>query len=213
MPRRAAPLAQRRLARRRLAQPLARAPEALVHVRLAGEEPQRDLAGAESAQRLEREDQPGLRGDRLVAADEQHPQHVVAHLAGEIRLRRRIPVAGILAGRAVEEPEPSRLAPEVADQAVVGDPVQPRARIVGHSVGGPVAERGHEGGLDRVLHHLEMLDAGHARERRDQASVFVPEEVLDQARLGQDRVISRISTRVPGITIPGPSFATSSACS
>ena len=184
-----------------------------MHVGLAGEEPQRDLAGAEPAQRLEREDQPGLRRDRLVAADEQHPQHVVAHLAGEIRGRGRSPVVRIFARRPLEDPEPSRLAAEVADQAVVGDPVQPRARIVGHSVGGPVAERGHEGGLDRVLDHFEMLDAGHARERRDQASVFVAEEVLDQAAAWSGPRDLPDLDRDPGITIPGPSFATSIACS
>ena len=42
-------------------------------------------------------------------------------------------------------------------------------------------ERGHEGGLDRVLHDLDVPDAGHARERRDQPAVLVAEEMLDQA--------------------------------
>ena len=73
---------------RRLAQPVARARQPLVHVRFGGEQPQRDLRGAEAAQRLQRQHQPGFPRNGVVAADEEHPQQVVPDLAGEIRRRR-----------------------------------------------------------------------------------------------------------------------------
>ncbi len=55
--------ARQRMERRRLdvqgslAQSIARSRQALVHVRLGGEEPQRDFRGAESTERLQCEDE------------------------------------------------------------------------------------------------------------------------------------------------------------
>jgi hypothetical protein len=61
---------------------------------------------------------------------------------------------------------------------VVGDPIQPAARSFGNALGPPALERGRECGLDRVLSQLEVLEAGDARQRRDQLAVLVPEEIF-----------------------------------
>ena len=151
------------------------------------------------------------RGIGVVAADEEHAQQVVAHLAGEMRGRRIVGRRRRVVGGPLQDPEPAGVLAQIADQVVVRDAVEPGAGVVGKPVGRPRGERGHERGLHRVLDELEVPDADHAREHRHQPAVLVPEEVLDQTRRGdrsrrsrcdvvaQTAAISRISMRAPGI--------------
>ena len=58
-----------------------------------------------------------------------------ANLAGEVRRRRVIASsAASVAGRPLQNPEPAGFPPQVPDQAVVGHPVEPRARVVGKAL-------------------------------------------------------------------------------
>ena len=169
----------------RLAQPVARARQALVDVRLGGEEPQRDLRGAESAQRLQCEDQLRFPRNGVVAADEEHAQHVVRHLAGEELRRRRV---------AALQHQRRRRAPGCgADRpSAAGSPIRlleatrysQAPGIVGKALRRPGRERSQERTLDRVLHEVEMAHADLARQQRHQPAVFVPEEMFHQARRG-----------------------------
>src|SRR5258708_6165056 len=59
---------------RGVAKPLARTLQALVHVRFSREQAERDLGGAETAQRLECEDDTRFARNRVVATHEQHAQ-------------------------------------------------------------------------------------------------------------------------------------------
>jgi hypothetical protein len=61
-------------ARRELAQSIAGSSETLVDIRFAGEQPMRDLADAETTEGLQRQHQLRFLGDRVVAANEEHPQ-------------------------------------------------------------------------------------------------------------------------------------------
>ena len=58
----------------------ARAPKALEDVGFAEEQAQRDFRGAESAERLQSQDQPGIPRDRLVTTNEKHSQQIVTNL-------------------------------------------------------------------------------------------------------------------------------------
>ena len=68
-------------------QPAAGATQSLVNVGLGAEQPQRNLSHAEAAECLQCQHQLAFLGERLVAADEQHPQQGVAHLSGKEDLR------------------------------------------------------------------------------------------------------------------------------
>src|SRR5262245_29216114 len=57
---------------RKVPEPSPGATESFVYVRLGDEEARRDLANVETAQRLQRDHELRLDGDRVVAADEQH---------------------------------------------------------------------------------------------------------------------------------------------
>ncbi len=116
-----------------------------------------------------------------------------------------------IAGFLFQDPEAAGFPTQIPDQLIVGDPVQPGAGVLGKGLVRPGRERGHERGLDRVLHKLEMRRAGPAREHGHQPAVFVPEEMLDQARSGQGPATSRISMLEPGVIGTGISLATSSA--
>ena len=117
-----------------------------------------------------------------------------------------------IAGFSFQDPEAAGLPAQVPDQLIVGNSVQPGAGVLGEGFVLPNRESCHEGALDRVLHKLEMRRADPAREHGHQPAVFVPEEMLNQARCGQGPASSRISTLEPGIIrIPGHSLATSTA--
>jgi hypothetical protein len=171
----------------------------------------RDLRGAETAQRLQGQDQLALARHGLVAADEQHAQQVVLHLGGEKgrqggggRCRRggglpRCDLARVLR----QDAGALGLAPELPDQVVVRHPVQPGAGIVGKPLRRPFRQGRHQCGLHRVLGHLQLAHPHQAGEHRHQAPVLVTEEMFDQARhggpgwrfrgVGQEPTISRIS--------------------
>jgi hypothetical protein len=175
---------------RPLAQPVTRPRQALVDVRLGREQPQRDLRGAESTQGLQRQDQPRVPGDRVVAADEEHAEHVILHLACEIRRGPIVDASGCrvnsrMDGRMnglLQNPEPIGLPAQIADQVVAGHAIEPRAGVVGKASIGPRGERGQQRALDCVLYRLEMTHARLARQQRHEPAVFVPEVMLDQSR-------------------------------
>src|SRR5712692_4118893 len=209
---------------RNLTQPFAGTRQALVHVCFAGEQPQRDFRGAESAQNLQRQNQPGFPGNGVVAADEEHPEQVVPHLAPEIGCRRELVPCGTVVGCLLQYPESTGFSPQVPDQAVVGHPVEPGTGVFRKTLVRPGLERRHEGALDGVLGDFQMLESGQAREGSHEPAVLVPEEVLRQARPGgrartalvwrraaQGPLISRISMRAPGGSSPSMPRATSSA--
>jgi hypothetical protein len=210
---------------RGLAEPGPGPGQALVDVRFGGEEPQRDLRRAEAAQCPQGQDQPGFPRDDVVAADEEHPQQVVLHLACETCGDRVVALAGDPFGGPLEDPQSARFPPQLPHQPVVGHPIQPGAGVFGKALVGPCRERTHQRRLDGILRELQMAQSGNASEQGDQPAVFVPEEVLDQAGHGaraaravgfgrarqEAPAISRISMCAPGIIIPGISFATSSA--
>ena len=212
---------------RSLAQPVARARQALVHVRLGGEQPQRDLRGAEAAQRLQRQDQPAIPAEWPSSQQTKSIRSMSSATSpAKYDGAGWSPLSATSVGGPLQNPEPAGLPPQVSDQVVVGDPVQPGAGIVGKALRRPGRERGHERALDRVLHELEMPHADLARQQRHQPAVFVPEEMLDQARRGGRAGTvsgseppvksppspgSPISTLDPGIITPGLSLATSSA--
>jgi len=54
-------------------------PKALEDIRFAEEQAQRDFRRAESAERLQSQDQPGILRDRLVATNEKHSQQIVTN--------------------------------------------------------------------------------------------------------------------------------------
>lgn len=191
-----------------VAQPIACPREPLVDVRLGGEEAQGDFRDAEAAQRLQRQDHSRVAGNRLIAADEEHAQHVVRHLAREAGRRRMIRAFSGGVRRPLENPEPAGPLPQLPHQVVVGHAVQPGARIIWNAIRGPGRERGQECSLHRVLHDVEMARPDSAREQGHESAVLVPEEVLDQ--VGHGPATSRISMLDPGISI-GMARATSSA--
>jgi hypothetical protein len=104
---------------RLLAQPVARPLQPLVDGLLALEQPQRDLPGAETAQRLQRQHQLRLGRDGGVGAHEQQPQHVVLHLLLRV-LRLDLGQVALIAFAP----------PELVQYVVVRDPIQPGAGIV-----------------------------------------------------------------------------------
>ncbi len=196
-----------------------------MHVRLGGEQSQRDLAGAEAAQGLERQHQPRFLRHALVAADEQHAQEIVVHLGGEARchgsLERRVSIV-----RTFEDARASGVAAQHVEDVVVRGAIQPRARIVGPPALHPHGQRAHQRALHRVLDDLEVLCAEDPGQRRDDASVLVAKKMIDQARgCARTRsifagalvaqtvkpIISRISIFEPGMCTMGHSLATATA--
>ena len=66
---------------RRFSEPSTRTGEPLVDVGFRQEEPLGDLTDVEPAQGLEREDELGFDGDRVVAAHEEHPEEIVTDVS------------------------------------------------------------------------------------------------------------------------------------
>ena len=121
----------------RLAQPVACARQALVHVRLGGKEPQRDFRGAESAERLQCEHQLRFPRNGLVTADEKHAEHVVRHLASEMRCRRRLGAFSTWVDRPLHHAVASGRLPQVSHQIVGSHSIQPGAGVIGTTVRRP----------------------------------------------------------------------------
>jgi len=176
--------------------------------------------------RLERADQARVARDPFVAAHEEHAQQVVAHFAIEAWRGPFFIARGHVARRALENLQLAGVAAQRTDQIVVGDAIQPRAGVGRQAIRGPRRERSRERGLNRVLDPLDVAHAGGAHQRGDEAAVFVSKEMLDQARrkrrarrrrwsgfAGQKLIISRISTRAPGMSMPGISRTTATAAS
>ena len=101
-----------------------------MHVRLAREETQRDLGGAETAKRLESEHQARLARYGVVAAHEQHAQEVVPHLPGKVRRRWHFTGAHEVLRGALEDTQPVGLLAQSADEVVARRAIKPRARLV-----------------------------------------------------------------------------------
>jgi len=201
-----------------LTQPSAGAAEALVHVGLGREEPLGDLADVESAQRPERDGQLRLDGNRVVAADEHHPEEIVADVSlqrrrGAIRDGDRVRV-GVLASVLLGEALTSRALAQLPDDVVERSLVQPRRRVVRRLARrGPALERREQRGLDRVLDGLEVMQPHAARQHRHEPAVLVAKPRLPGCGAAQGAKISMTSTPEPGRTSPGHSRATLTASS
>src|SRR5581483_1353674 len=127
---------------------------ALGHRRLAGEQRGGGLLGTEPAECAQRQRDPGLGGERRMAAGEDEPQlvvldHVLTWL-GHARLQQLdrlplLPAAQTLAAQGVQ-----RLAPRGHRE--------PGARALGHAGARPVAQRGDDRLLDGVLREAQVAD-------------------------------------------------------
>src|SRR5438132_13765570 len=106
-------------------------PKALEDIRFAEKQAQRDFRRAESAERLQGQDQPGIPRDRLVATNEKHSQQIVTNLIIKSRGRRMIDRYGQFFGRSLEYPQPSSIFPQGSDQLVVRDAVEPGSGVRG----------------------------------------------------------------------------------
>src|SRR5262249_54022372 len=132
----------------------------------------------ESAQRLERNDQLRLDGYRVVAADEQHPEEVVANVPGQRcrRLARRRVRA--LAAALRHQTIAARPLAKLPDDVVVGHAEEPRRRGARHAPPRPGPECGEECTLHGIFAQLEMTHPHPPREHGHQAAILVAEEVL-----------------------------------
>ena len=120
------------------------------------EEAERDLFGAETAERLEREHELRLGRYRGIGADEQQPQHVVLDLLLRVLglHLREIALVSFLAAQLVED-------------VIVRHAIEPRSGVFGQ-LRGPRTGRMQERRLRGVLAELEAMDAEPPRENGDQ---------------------------------------------
>src|SRR6266566_1707299 len=112
-------------------QEIARADESPLQIPYTEEQTQRSLRRAESAERLQRQDQPRIPRDCLVATDEEHSQQLVTNLAIRSRGRRLIGRSGEFSGGSLEDLQPSGIFPQGAKQGVACDAVQPGVGVLG----------------------------------------------------------------------------------
>src|SRR5260370_42134978 len=105
--------------------------KALLDIRFAEEQAQRDFRGAEPAERLQSQDQPGVLRDRLVATNEKHSQQIVANLIVKSRGHRIIGRYGQFISGSLEYPQPSGIIPQGSNQVVVRDAVKPGYGVLG----------------------------------------------------------------------------------
>src|SRR5258708_2689445 len=106
-------------------------PKALEDIRFAEEQAQRNFRRAESAQRLQSQDQPGILRDRLVATNEKHSQQIVTNLIIKSGGRRIIGRCGQFISCSLEYLQPSGIIPQGSNQVVVRDAVKPSSGVLG----------------------------------------------------------------------------------
>ena len=116
---------------RNLTEMFACPPKALEDIRFAEEQAQRDFRRAESAERLQSQDQSGILRDRLVATNEKHSQQIVTNLVIKSRGRRIIGRYGQFISGSLEYPQPSSIIPQGSNQVVVRDAVKPGSGVLG----------------------------------------------------------------------------------
>src|SRR5260370_39564139 len=116
---------------RNLTEMFACPPKALLDIRFAEEQAQRDFRRAESAERLQSQDQPGILRDRLVATNEKHSQQIVANLIVKSRERQIIGLHGQFISGSLEDPQPSGIIPRASNQVVVRDAIKPGSGVLG----------------------------------------------------------------------------------
>jgi hypothetical protein len=172
-----------------------------------------ELSNVEAAEGLQSEHQLRFHGNCVVAADKKHPEQIVCHLSCEEGLHTVARRADAFAGVLLQNAKPAGLLAQLSHQIVVRHSKEPGRRIGRQAPHGPRLKRGHQRGLNGVLNRLDVLHAYPARQCRYQATVFVPEEVLNQLGRTQGEWISMTSTPEPGRTSPGHPRATSIASS
>src|SRR6202022_3083170 len=116
---------------RNFPQAIAGAPKSPLHIPFAEEQAQRDFRRAESAERLQSQDQPGIPRDRLVATDEKHSQQIVTNLIMKSRGHRMIGRYSRFIGGTLEYPQPPGIIPQGSNQVVVRDAVKPGSGVLG----------------------------------------------------------------------------------
>src|SRR6266850_2183771 len=114
---------------RNLTEMFACPPKALKDIRFAEEQAQCDFRRAESAERLQSQDQPGILRDRLVTTNEKHSQQIVTNLNIKSRGRRIIGPYGQFISGSLEYPQPSGIIPQRSNQVVVRDTVKPGSGV------------------------------------------------------------------------------------
>ncbi len=144
----------------------------LGHGRLGDQEGPGDLGGGQPSQGAERQGDPGVDGQRGVAAREDQPQPVVLDGA----FVHRVPQG--LKGRQPTEDlrllgQPS-LPAESIDGPVPSGGGDPGPRAVGDPIAGPPFQRHHEGLLDGLLGQVEVAE--HPDERRHRPSGLLAEQ-------------------------------------
>src|SRR6266850_4576849 len=122
---------------RNLTEMFACPPKALEDVRFAEEQAQRDFRRAESADRLQSQNQPGIPRDRLVATNEEHSQQIVTNLIIKSRGRRIVGRQGQFISGGLEDPQSSSIFPQGSNQVVVRDAVEPGSRVLGQPLRDP----------------------------------------------------------------------------
>src|SRR5260221_327056 len=93
--------------------------EALVDVGFAREQPLRNLTNVEAAEGLQSQRQLRLHGDRLVAADKQHPKQVVTALPRQQDLRNVLRKIEALCAALLQDSAAPRSLAQVSDEVVV----------------------------------------------------------------------------------------------
>src|SRR5258706_16441076 len=116
---------------RNLTETFACPPKALEDIRFAEEQAQRDFRGAESAEGLQGQDQPGILRDGLVATNEKHSQQIVTNLIIKSRRGRIIGRYGQFICGSLEDPQPSGIIPQGSNEVVVRDAVKPGSGVLG----------------------------------------------------------------------------------
>src|SRR2546427_13213669 len=106
-------------------------PKALEEIRFAEKQVQRDFRRAESAERLQSQDQPGIPRDRLVATNEKHSQQIVTNLIIKSRRRRIFGRYAQFIRGSLEYPQPSGMIPQGSNQVVVRDAIKPGSGVLG----------------------------------------------------------------------------------
>lgn len=143
--------------------PLLGSADALRHGRFGDEEGAGDLGGGQAPNGPERERELRSRRERRVAAEEEQDQRVV--LFGALLVsRRRVHLVGGRSRRGdVLAAAPGLVAAQLVGDPPRGDGDQPGARVVRHTLRGPLHRGGEQGLLHRVLTRVEGSVAAHER--------------------------------------------------
>ncbi len=139
------------------------ADDALRHGRLGDEERAGDLRRGETGNGTQGECHLRRPAQRRVAAQQHHRERVVAIDGRILGAHRAQIVRRSVSGHALLAPGAGAVGAQPVDEPARRHPNQPGLRIVGRSLGGPLASGGDERLLQRVLREVESAVAAHER--------------------------------------------------